>query len=340
MLPSRLPYLPLMACLVLGSCAVMAADTPAPPAPAAEVVSSAPATTGTAAATAPDATLKMWVKALRSNDLMAFFQALPKQSRADLVQVWNVQSTTPDPAGDRQITGALGMLLGSNAVDLLVARVEPELAVINIQDLVMALQQAGGFLALAGSQTKAPSSGATLDYLALQSLVSDVATWLPTAGIADPVKLRKAVEHIVLGAKALSVQNALELRALKAEDVVLRLGPALTELKAALLLYGLDANALLDSVAFTVLDGTGDQRHLTVAFSAFGHTHTIPVTVVLQNGAWQLAEGKDSPFAPLSQLLMLGMLMNVGSDALTPAGQAPHAAPAPHPAPAPTQPPL
>jgi hypothetical protein len=319
-----------------------AADTPVSPkptAPPAQVVPAPPAAPPAASgAVAPDAGLKLWVKALRTNDLVTLFHALPASQRADLVQSWNIHSTTPDADGDRQVSNVLAVIQMPNAVDLLAVRVEPELALVNPQDLLGLLAQVNGFLALAASQPKPSGDAPGLDYLALQAFFTDISAWLPTAGLTDTTKLRKALAHAVLAARALGVQNAPDLRALKADDLVHRLGPALVELKAALLIYGLDVNALLDSVTFAVLDDSGEQRRIAIGFTVFGHAHAIPVKVVLKNDAWILADGKDSPFAPISQLVLLAMMMgSAGSDALSPT---PHAAPAPHPAGAPTQPPL
>jgi hypothetical protein len=349
--------LPAIASLLLVS-GLRAAETPVTPPPAGgpgivNLPGSAPAAATAAApgaargaapgaaTIAPDTTLKQWVLALRSNDLAVLYRALTSEQRALVEKTWTMQATTPDADGDKQLNSGLGLLLSPNAVELLVAQAEPDLATLNPQDLVLGLQQVGGFLALAGSQSKDPKAAGdapTLDFVALQGFLADIGAWIPLAGINDPAKLHKAVEHLVAGAKSLGVKNAVEVRALKTEDALHRLSAALPELKAALLVYGLDANALFDSITFAVADGSGDQRTVTVGFTAFGHAHLLPVKVVRKNDSWTLAEGKDSPFAPLSQLMMMGMMMNsAGSDALAPA---PAPVSPPKPKAAPTQPPL
>jgi hypothetical protein len=338
--------LPAIASLILGA-ALGAGETPTVPppagAPAATAPGGAPAATAPAAipgapALAPEASLKQWVLALRSNDLALLYRALTSEQRALVEKTWTVQAATPDADADKQVNSGLGLLLSPTAVDLLVAQAEPDLATLNPQDLVIGLQQIGGFLALAGSQPKAPGDAPTLDFIALQGFLADIGGWIPLAGINDVAKLHRAVEHVVAGAKSLGVKNALEVRALKTADVLHRLSAALSEIKAALLVYGLDANALLDSITFATADGAGDQRLVTIGFTAFGHPHLIPVKVVRKNDAWTLAEGKDSPFAPLSQLMMMAMMMNsAGSDALAPA---PAPAGPPKPKAAPSQPPL
>ena len=299
---------------------ISAGDSPAAPAPA-------PAAGGgpsSAAAPGPEATLKTWVKAVRTNDLAALYHALPAIQRAALERTWTMQCLTPDADADLQVTTTLALLLSPSGTDLLVARASPQLLAINPQDLVIGLQQVGGFLALAGSQPKPAAGAPAIDYQAAQAFLADIGAWIPTAGLTDQGKLRSAIGHLILAAKALGVKNATEIRALKIEDLVRRLGMTLDDLKAAVMVYCLDVNALLDSVAISVLDAAGEQRNVTIAYTAFGHSHVIPVKMVHKNEAWVLAEVKDSPFAPFSQLLLLGMTM---SDALAPA-PAPRAAPA------------
>ncbi len=292
---------------------------------------------------APEASFKQWVQALRTNDLALLYRALTGEQRALIEKTWTIQATTPDADGDKQLNSGLGLLLSPNAVDLLVAQAQPDLATLNPQDLVIGLQQVGGFLALAGSQpkdAKAAGDAPTLDFAALQGFLADIGGWIPLAGINDAAKLHQAVAHVVAGARSLGVKSALEVRALKTEDVLHRLSAGLGEIKAALLVYGLDANALLDSITFATAEGSGDQRTVTIGFTAFGHAHRIPVKVVRKDDVWTFAEGKDSPFAPLSQLMMMAMMMNsAGSDALAPA-PAPAGQPKPKAKAAPSQPPL
>ncbi len=293
--------------LLLGG--LHAGETPAAPPPAGAPAAAGtvpgaapPAATAGAASPAPEASLTQWVKALRGNDLAALYRALTSEQRRMSDNTWSIQAATPDADGDKQLNSGLGLLLSPTAVDLLVAQAEPDLATLNPQDLVIGLQQVGGFLALAGSQPKQPGDAPALDFIALQGFLADIGGWLPLAGINDAAKLRKAVEHVVAGARLLGVKNALEVRALKTEEVLHRLSAALAEVKAALLIYGLDANALLDSGSIAAAaDGSGEQRSVTVGFTAFGHPHHIPVKMVRKEDAWTFAEGKDSPFAPLSQ---------------------------------------
>ena len=350
--------LPALASLSLGAVLHAGESTnAAPPAVSIPAATTPAPAAGTPAAdapvAAPDATITQWVLALRRNDLALLYHALTPQLRAQLDKLWLQSATSPDADGDRQLNGGLGLLLAPNAIDLLVAQAEPELASLNPQDLVVGLQTAGGFLALAGSQPKEVKAGdpPALDYAALQGFLADIGTWIPSAGLNDPGKLRKAVTQLVAGAQALGVKNAVDVRALKIEEALHRLSAALPALKQALVVYGLDANALLDSVTVTVTGadgggggGGGDQRQLAIGFTAFGHPHLIPVKMVRNNDAWSLAEGKDSPFAPISQLLMMAFMMNAaGSDRLAPApGGQPKTAPAPAPAPAraPTSAPL
>ncbi len=324
----RTCLMPLLA-VVASIMSATAGDAPAPAvAPPTTPAASTPgAAQAPADAAAPDAMFKQVVKGLRGNDLVAVYQALPAEVRTQMEQEWTFQVAAPDPQGDAQLNATLTMLLAPNAVDLLMSQVQPELATLNPQELVAGLQGIAGFLGLAGSQPKDPGVGANLDYAALQAFIVDIAAWVPGAGLNDLGKARKALEHVVAATKTIGIKNSTELRALKLQDLLAKCGPGLKEIKAGLGLYALDADALLDSIAVTKVDGTGDQRTLTITYTAFGHAHALAVKMVKKGDSWAVAEGKDSPFAGLNQLMTLGLMMGQSGDA--------PGAPAPAPAPKP-----
>ena len=69
-------------------------------------------------------------------------------------------------------------------------------------------------------------------------------------------------------------------------------------LKAALAVYGLDLDQILDSVSIAKAEsvvGTTNQRVVVLAFTALGKPRTLPLKLINVEGRWQLAG--DSPIA-------------------------------------------
>jgi hypothetical protein len=267
--------------------------------------------------------LTRWVQALRHNDGLGLYEALPLALRVRLAGQWQALSQRPDPALDTKLNLGLVMLQMPAASQIIMSQIEPTLASYNPKDLVATLHQAAEYLAMMSAN--APKDG-LLDYAALQGFVEDVALWAAHANLTDIDKARTAVGHVVAAVRGIGATNAAGLRALHMEDLSIRCGNMLKELKTIARIYDLDADALLDSVSIIPVSGQGDHRTLAIAFTAFAHHHTITVKMEKHQDSWGLASGKDDPLIPLSQLFMtLGVMVTLAPpDADAPAKDPAH----------------
>ncbi len=271
----------------------------------------------------PDGLVATWAKALRSNDLKGLFALLPREQQAMAERQYADNVTRADANDDLQVNAFLALMQQPSAVDMLMSQAQPALAQVKPDELVAGLQQIAGFLGAAAQQPAQPGTAA-MDVAGLQGFVNDVAAWIPKAGLNDKVKLRAALVHVVAAIKGTGFTTAAQMRALALRDLLGKVSPALTEVKAALAVYDLKLDAMLDSFAVTKVEGEGDARSLTLGWTAFGKPHSTVVKMVKKDLSWTVAEGKDSPLAPYGQLLMLGMMMGSGLGG----GAAPEAPPA------------
>ncbi len=112
----------------------------------------------------------------------------------------------------------------------------------------------------------------------------------------------QAAEHLVAALGALRSASAAELCRLELPEALQRLGLALAELKRCAAIYGLEIDAMLDSVRIRPAPAPGsdpDRRLLEVAFTAFGTAHRIPLLMERRAGRWLPLAGDGLPAAGL-----------------------------------------
>jgi hypothetical protein len=244
------------------------------------------ATAQAADTSTPEGTLMAPIEALRNNDVPAIFALIPEEAQAEAKKSWEEEAKNPNAAQDAEIDQNLGKLLAPDAIDTMMADLEPQLKEFNAQQVSMGLMMMGGMLAM--NMAKDPEQAQSAQEL--QGLITDICAWLPASGLGDPAKARQAIERIVAGAKALDIANATELRALSLDEALKRCGGFLIELKNALAVYNLNADGFLDSIKVASVEGDGDQRTATMQFTAFGKPHSFPVKMEKKDGRWQVSE--------------------------------------------------
>ena len=323
----------LIALLAWTGAAISAADAvPAPtPAPAATAVSSL-ATAAAAVITAnPASAVLLPVQVLLSNDFKGFYTLLPAEDKAKAEAQWQ-QAQQQARNGQRQsdiaeVDALLARLLAPDALDALTKEYEPKLADVNPQDLSQSLKMAGMFVPMLLGQ---PQPGATPEQIqakkllsdSLASMLNDASSWVLTAGLNDPKKLRAALEHLIAGAKGLGVTKVADLQALSFADFLGRLSPLIKETKLAAGAYDIQVDQFLASITAVAADpvtGTSpDERTLSVTFNAFGKPYSFPIQVVKQGAAWIISPKNTEQLNAMRGMMPLG-----GGDDAAPANAAP-----------------
>jgi hypothetical protein len=110
----------------------------------------------------------------------------------------------------------------------------------------------------------------------------------------------QAAEHLVAALGALRSASAAEFARLELPEALLRLGAGLGELKRAAAVYGLEIDAMLDSVRISAPPAPGadpQRRLLAVAFTAFGADYRIPLLMERRAGRWLPLAGDGRPAA-------------------------------------------
>lgn len=249
----------------------------------------------------PESAVTVPVTALKTNDFVSLFKALPAEDQAKAKAEWDTNRKNMSPSDKAQFNEQMDKFLAPDAVDVIVAEAEPNLADLNPAEMAAGVQMFGGMMAMQMAQDpKTKDQGALL-----QQLVMDISGWLPSSGIEQPAKLREATTHFINGVKALGVSNADELIALELEELLTRGGKATAELKKSFGVYGLNVDGLLGSIALSNLAGSGDARTGLLTFTAFGNPYKLPVDLKKKDGYWTFDTDKAAAaLAPMTGGMM------------------------------------
>lgn len=267
-----------------------------------------PATATPTPTISAEATATAWIQALRAGDLAALFRQLPEAQRTRAEAQWKTQVASAGAQGEQQVDQLIVLLNSPQAVDGVMVMIAPTLVQIDIAKVANQVKDIAGFIGAASNQPAPEGQG--LDLAAVKDWLLDVSAWLPRSGLNDAAKARQLCERLVNAFRATGIRGSHEIKQLAVGDLLARLSPALNDLKAGLALYDLHLDPLLASLTVTKAQISGDATKLTVGYTAFGKTHSAPLTLANQDGAWQFGAGKDSPLAGVMQLVVIAMMMN------------------------------
>jgi hypothetical protein len=256
----------------------------------------------------PDNIATGWITALRSNDLSAAYGLLTQVDQERAEREWKRFAGTPDAFVDVQLTVLLNLARQANGAQQLAALAQPLLAQVDPPTLSKQVTELSGFLALA-AKSQTPGTTPSLDYAGLHKWLKDIADFIPKAGLTDQAKLKLASEHLTTALRATALRDAAEIRDLDLATLLKRCSPALSEIKAALEVYDIKIDQLLDSFGFSLIDATPTSATLIISFKTMGKARSFPLKLVTKSGSWSLADGADNPIAALSQLVMMSLLM-------------------------------
>jgi RNA polymerase sigma factor (sigma-70 family) len=311
--------------------------------PAAEPVAAVPAVPIDDAS--PEALVASMVRALRGNDLAAFWRRLPAEEQQ------RAQESYARLTGNQWMGPIVERLLAQATPEQITAAVVPALTKTDAAALATQLRQyaspdggeanagpgqgpgPGGFgfggrgnplslSAMIESLTGNAVSGLLANGLetrqaqSIQGLLGGFADWAAKAPFADQAKASACATELGAAIEALGVKTAADLNGVTVGELVGRLGGGAKHLKSALAAYDLQVDAVLDTVKVIevkpVPDAT-DSVVATLGFTAFGTARTLPLKLAKKDGHWTVAN--DSPLATWLGNRgpgMMGMLMFAG----------------------------
>jgi hypothetical protein len=233
----------------------------------------------------PAAQLRDMARLFRAGDVTGLARAMLPASKWEQARAaWEIKRLEPVSKHDQEeFAEHIGKLTAPDAVETIMAELEPKLA--------EARPQAPGALLMAFGAAQvalnSPESKLSEEQrLALQSALPAVQQWAATTDFLDAATLRDALTLLSDAARRSGIGSIDQLKALPLEGVLDRARPMLAAAKDAVELYGLDLDAIADSLQVEVLENDGATARVRTTVLLFGapvwHEHDL----VLVEGRW------------------------------------------------------
>ena len=233
----------------------------------------------------PAVQIRELARVLRSSDVAGLVRAVVPPSHLQLMrQSYELQRLKPiTPAERSKFSEGIAKLTDANAVDTFMLEIEPK--------LVEARPKAAGALligmgALQMALASEDSELTAEQRAALQSALPGLQKWAAETDFLSSISLRQALSLLADAARNTGVRSIDELKMLSFEQALSKAGTLLSASKQALYIYGLDINAIADSLQVQVLEQQGQSARVRTTITLFGAPISSELDLVLLEGRW------------------------------------------------------
>ena len=235
----------------------------------------------------PDPALQIrdLARILRANDLGGLVNALvPPSQYQRMRQAYELQRLQPiTPAERAKFSQGIAKLIDANALDKFMLEIEPK--------LVEARPKAAGALliGMGALQVALASEDSELTAEqrdALKSALPGIQKWATETDFLSSISMRQALSFLADAARNTGVRSIDELKMLSFEQALSKAGTMLAASKQALFVYGLDINAIADSLQVQILKQEGQTARVRTTITLFGAPISSEVDLVLLEGRW------------------------------------------------------
>jgi hypothetical protein len=246
----------------------------------------------TVGATVPDpaAQLEETARLFRAGDVTALAKALmPPSKWQELKLQYEVHRLEPTSADDRaHFAEGIAKFTAPDAVDRFMEEIEPKLAEARPQVGGALLM---GFGAMQMAVTSPDSELTDEQRAALQSAMPGIQKWASTTDFLSSDTMRTALTLLTDAARRTGITDIDQIKAMPLESVLQRAGTVLAAGKEAVRLYGIDLDAVADSLRVDVLEIDGDKARVRTTVTLFDAPLWAEHDLVLVEGRWY---GKDA----------------------------------------------
>ena len=121
---------------------------------------------------------------------------------------------------------------------------------------------------------------------ALKSALPGIQKWATETDFLSSISMRQALSFLADAARNTGVRSIDELKMLSFEQALSKAGTMLAASKQALFVYGLDINAITDSLQVQILKQEGQTARVRTTITLFGAPISSEVDLVLLEGSW------------------------------------------------------
>lgn len=233
----------------------------------------------------PAAQIEELARLFRAGDLAALAQAsIPPSQWQQIRAAWELERREPITDAERvRFAEKLARISAPDAVEQIMAEVEPKLDEARPQVPGALLMGFGAMhMAIASPDSDLTDAQRT----ALEAALPGIQRWAGATDFLDAATLRDALTLLVDAVRRSGIQNLDQLRALSLDELLRRGGGVLAAAKDAVQLYGVDVDAIADSVRVEVLENDGETARVRTTVTVFGAPVFGEHDLVLVDGRW------------------------------------------------------
>jgi hypothetical protein len=227
---------------------------------------------------------------LRNNDLMGLLRTMVPPAQLQMLrQGYEAGRSQPITDEDRaEFEEAIAKFTAPDAVERLMQEIEPK--------LIEARPQAPGaiMMGVGALQMAVSSPDAELtdeQRVALRQALPGLQRWLTSTDFLSSLSMRQALTLVTDAIRGTGLDSIDELRMLSLEEALAQAGSVLASAKQAVRIYGLDLDAIADTLAVEVLAIEGDTARVRTTITVFDAPISKELELVLVDGRWY---GKES----------------------------------------------
>ncbi len=233
----------------------------------------------------PAAQLEQMARMFRANDVAGLARAMVPPSQWEEMRI-AYQSKQLEPISEEEraeFEKKIGRLISPDSVDELMAEIEPKLE--------QARPSAPGALLMAFGAAQmainSPDTELTEEQrAALKSVLPGAQRWASQTDFLDSASMRQALTLLTSAGRNIGISNLDQLKELPLEAVLDRAGTLLAATKQAVRLYGIDLNAVADSLRVELLSIDGDTARVRTTITLFDAPVWADHELVLLEGRW------------------------------------------------------
>lgn len=272
----KLLTLTLLAGALAGPSAALLAAAPAPTrAPQSAVV----------AAPDPAVQIQQWTRLFRQDDVAGLVRAVVPASRWEEFRLlYELKQLEPISAEERaEFAEKVAHFTAPNAVDVLMLEIEPELEKARPQ-LPGALLM--GFGALHIAITSPDSKLSEEQKQSLQQALPSLQAWANGTDFLSSDTLRQALTLLTDAARRTGITDLEQFKTLPLDAALERARPLLAAAKDVVRLYGIDLDAIADSLRVEVLERSDERARVRLTVTVFDTPISTEHDLVLFEGRW------------------------------------------------------
>ncbi len=247
----------------------------------------------------PDAAINAGVEALKNNNVLAFLQTVAPPEAMDEMRAEFERSKNEEPPTEAQrmeFEETMAKLTADDAVDALMAELEPQLVQMSAQ-----LPMMMGFGQMMAQQAVQENETLTMEQkTTAQESVTAAFGKLQGINFGDTELARQAVTIVVDTARELDLKTMDDMLALDFDAAMGKAGLAMAGTKEVLNVYGISIDEMLDSISTEVVSKDGENATVKVNYSIFGTPQSTETEMVQKDGRWYAANAIEEMEAAMA----------------------------------------